>query len=566
MIRNLKKRLKKMEFETTKHENPMGGVSFFPDNPLLKLELMLYSSFLHEPVYYNPKNDMKLKQKNDILKMLENDLLFPENNVKSRQLVFYETACDALDFDFKRTLELAVRARQEFYMRKSPCELISIAAEHPKRVSFNEKNPCFFRDIVKQVCVIPPDMISILDSWKSLKGSKTGFPSFLKRVFCGIVNNLSPYHLNKYSKAVIDIVRLSHPKGNDSIKELMSSGRLTMEKKDETWEKLRSEGHGWVDTLNALEWKMPHMAALRNIRGFALQVRNENLIQKYCSMVEDGVIGGKQFPFRYLVAYQSVLDADKQIIRKKYYQKGIRQYDKKIIVQCLENCIQKSIENHPKLVGDVVILSDNSGSAWNTCTSEYGTQSIAEIGNISALVTGMSCTGRATIGLFGDRLLEYEINKNISFLENYENIKKISGRNGCHVGGSTENGIWLFFKQSMKDPKQYRYDHLFCYSDQQAGHGGLFGNDLEMATEWEWNVPDKKTAQYCKYIHVPKLVNDYRKRINPKLNVFSVQTAGYNDAILPQSMYRTTILSSWTGREVVYAEKVIELWDKLDNV
>ena len=551
-----------MEFETTKHENPMGGVSFFPDNPLLKLELMLYSSFLHEPVYYNPKNDMKLKQKNDILKMLENDLLFPENNVKSRQLVFYETACDALDFDFKRTLELAVRARQEFYMRKSPCELISIAAEHPKRVSYNENNPSFFRDIVKKVCMIPPDMISILDSWKSLKGSKTGFPSFLKRVFCVIVNDLSPYHLNKYSKAVIDIVRISHPKGNDFIKELMSSGRLTMEKKDETWEKLRSEGHGWIETLNALEWKMPHMAALRNIRGFALQVRNEDLIQKYCSMLENGVIGGKQFPFRYLVAYQSVLDAKTKMIRHKYHKKGIRKYDKKIIVQCLENCIQKSIENHPKLVGDVVILSDNSGSAWNTCTSEYGTQSIAEIGNISALITGMSCTGRATIGLFGDRLLEYEIDKNISFLENYENIKKISG----HVGSSTENGIWLFFKQSMKDPKKYRYDHLFCYSDQQAGHGGLFGNDLEMADDWEWNVPDKKPAQYCKYIHVPKLVNDYRQRINPTLNVFLVQTAGYNDSILPQSMYRTTILSSWTGREVVYAEKVIELWDKLDYI
>ena len=42
----------------------------------------------------------------------------------------------------------------------------------------------------KQVCVIPPDMISILDSWKSLKGSKTGFPSFLIQQ-CVYNNDLS---------------------------------------------------------------------------------------------------------------------------------------------------------------------------------------------------------------------------------------------------------------------------------------------------------------------------------------------------------------------------------------
>ena len=42
----------------------------------------------------------------------------------------------------------------------------------------------------------------------------------------------------------------------------MSDGELK-------WETLRSRGLEWIEILEALEWRMPHMAALRNIRNFA---------------------------------------------------------------------------------------------------------------------------------------------------------------------------------------------------------------------------------------------------------------------------------------------------------
>ena len=554
-----------MQCETFMHSNPMGGKSFFPNNKILKLELMLYSSFLHEPTFYNREDKNEIFVEDNILNEY---LIFPEDNNKSRQVIFYETSCEALDFDFQKTLQLAVKARHEHCIRKSPCELLAIAAAHPQRDFFNKKHPMFFRNIVKEVCIIPTDMIEILNSWKSLQGSKKGFPTFLKRAFSDNIKSLSPYHINKYRRAVIDIVRLTHPKGNHFIKEIMTTGKLVMKDEDKTWETLRSEGNSWEKVLSLLDWRLPHMAALRNIRGFALEVRNENLIQKYCSMLEDGVLGGKQFPFRYLTAYQSILNSEKKKMRsdvnKIIYIKGIRNVDKEIITQCLENCIQKSIENHPKLTGNVIILSDNSGSAWRTFSSEYGLQTIADIGNISALITGLSCTGRATIGLFGDKLIEYTVNKNLSFLENYKKIKELCGVKGINVGGQTENGIWLFFKRSMKEPEKYYYDHLFCYSDQQAGHGGLFGSDKEMCKDWKW-ISNLK-SENANYIHVPKLVENYRQTVNEKLNVFTIQTAGYNDSVLPQSMYRSAILSSWTGKEAVYAQKVIELWDKLENV
>lgn len=557
-----------MDLKQGEHINPMNGISYFPENPLLQLELVLYSSFLHEPSFYNPSKEKNVSFGPEIRENLDQYLLFPENCLKSRQRIFYDTANNALAIDFEKTLHLAVRARQEFFMRKSPCELLAIAAQHPKRVSFNKENPLLFRETVKKVCMIPTDMISILDAWKELKGSKTGFPTFLKKAFQSVIQSMSPYHMNKYRRAVIDIIRICHPSGTKYMDELMKTGKLSMVDRDKTWEELRSQGKSWEEVLDILEWKMPHMAALYNLRGFAIHVRKETLIQRYCSMIEKGVLGGKQFPFRYLVAYESIQEAGtgKTKSMKKFYKKGIRRVDKLIVVEALEKCIQKSIENLPKLVGDVILLSDNSGSAWGAFPSELGTKTVAEIGNISALMTALSCTGRATIGLFGDTLLEYEVRKDISFLENYENIKNLIGKRGENVGGYTENGLWLFFKRSMKEPEKYCYQHFFCYSDQQAGHGGLFGNDPDMNQGWEWRKEGNFNSRTEKFLHLPKLIEDYRKRINPKLNVFTIQTAGYNDAILPQSMYRATIFSSWTGKEVDYAKKAIELWDRLDSL
>ena len=171
----------------TEHLNHMNGISYDPENPLTQLELMLYSSFLGQQTFYNPATDKDVEFKNsihsatNIQNELQKFLIFPDYGLKSRQRLFYETANKALSYNFEETLKLAKKARREFLMRKSPCELIAIAADHPDRRKFNKKKPSFFRDIVADVCMIPNDMISILDSWKSLKGSKSQFPSFLDR-------------------------------------------------------------------------------------------------------------------------------------------------------------------------------------------------------------------------------------------------------------------------------------------------------------------------------------------------------------------------------------------------
>ena len=35
---------------------------------------------------------------------------------------------------------------------------------------------------------------------------------------------------------------------------------------------------------------------------------------------------------------------------------------------------------------------------------------------------------------------------------------------------------------------------------------------------------------------------------------------------LPQNIYRGAILSGWTGKEVVFADKIIKLWNEKEGV
>lgn len=571
-----------MDSASSGHLNFMNGISYFPDNPINRLMMVGCSFFLGEKSYYNPDgNNVRRCGVNS--SVINPYLLFPQQSNKSRLQIFYEVVNAALDYNFKETLECAYQMRHEFMMRKSPMSVLAMAADHPLRKKFNEENPGVFRKYIVETCHLPGDMLSILNAWKCLKGGRQGFPSFIKRAMADRLQNLSRYQANKYRKDCIDSVRLCHAKSNPLIDELMRTGKVAMKEENLTWETLKSRGHSWLEILEALKWKMPHMAALRNLRGFATEVTDIDSVRRYCQMLLDGVETGKQFPFRYYTAYQQIEgDIDQSVIsshqrrrvkkgsRGRYFYarnptpknpgEGIKEEVKEILINTLEECMQIAIRNHPSLEGDIIILSDNSGSAHGCVTSTYGSNTVAEIGNLSALMTAMSCTGRATIGLFGDKLLEYEVSKRRGFLEQYNEIREIAGEHGSNVGGATENGIWLFFKRAMAKPKEYSYDHFFCYSDMQAGHGGLYGNDPEMDTCWLWNSNQLNTYG-MNYIHVPKLLENYRQNINPRLSAFMVQTAGYDDAILPQSTYRGAILTGWTGNEAVYAHHILKIWD-----
>jgi hypothetical protein len=155
------------------------------------------------------------------------------------------------------------------------------------------------------------------------------------------------------------------------------------------------------------------------------------------------------------------------------------------------------------------------------------------------------------VGAFGDELSMMPIRKKDSMLTQVNELTKL----GKNVGGGTENGIWLFFDRAIKNKEHY--DHIFVYSDMQCGHGGLYGNDREVAKEFVW-----EGKGWNSYINVPKLINKYRAEVNPNVMVYLVQTAGYKDVLVPECFNRTFILGGWSQHIPEFAAKMSKIFNQ----
>jgi len=513
--------------------NFMGGTSYTL-NPLDTLRIVAASSIFGEPSYYRGSHD----KPSNLSTLLKNDVLgLYGEDVESTTDVFTNVIDSALEYDFEGTLEMARTLRHEYFMRLNPAVIFIRAAQHPKRVEFNNENPGVMRKIGSELIVRPDDITNQFDYYMWLNVTKKGLPSIVKRVWADTLGEFDAYRINKYkSKSLIDLVRISHAK-SDVINELMTTGGVSVDESSQTWESLRSQGKTWVEIFDTI--KIPHMALLRNLRGIFTEVDNKEFADKVCENLVSGVPYGKQFPFRYYTAYQ-------MIDRSDVNHKGL-------ILDTLEECLDVSVSNLPKLEGKTICLSDNSGSAWGSLNSEYGTVTVAEIGNLSSIVTALQ-SDEGEVGVFGDRL----------------SIKPVSSRNGIlsqareaanrgrAQGGATENGIWLFFRDAIKN--KTHYDNIFVYSDMQAGHGGLFGVD-----EKEYKDYIYEDNRWGSHIDVLKLVQKYRSTVNPKVNIFTVQTAGYNNSVVPETLYRGAVLGGWTGKESTYAKALTEAWDQVES-
>jgi len=106
-----------------------------------------------------------------------------------------------------------------------------------------------------------------------------------------------------------------------------------------------------------------------------------------------------------------------------------------------------------------------------------------------------------------------------------------------------------------------RLDNVFIYSDMQAGTGGLYVDGTNTPKLKQMGAAVNDGA----HVDVLKLVQIYRERVNPKVNVFSVQVAGYDNTVLPDILYRGAILSGWTGKEAKLAYEMSTLWDEIEN-
>lgn len=497
----------------TSHKNFMGGPSWDITNPITQLRVAAASCFFGEPMYYYSTGE---KKKTYVVPGVDRNAVaharamlgsvVPEtwNGMSPAQLM--EQAIDkALDFDPEATLQEAVRLRNEEHIRTTPQVIMVRAAHHPK-----VRGTGLVRKYGAHIMMRADEPTVQLAYHLFRYGDSKPIPNSLKKAWRNALSSFKEYNLAKYrgegrGVKMVDVMNLTHPKSEAITK--LANGELKTT--GETWESIISaEGstkEAWTKAVDV----MGHMAILRNLRNLSDKGVPESV---YLPKLVQGAATGQQLPFRYYSAYQANRGKSGPLL------------------DAIEDCLMQSLGNLPQFKGRVMSLCDNSGSARRTTTSSLGTVLMSDIANLTGVITGMAAED-GYVGVFGDRLKTQAIRKKASV---FDQLKQIDAA-GANIGGATEHGIWLFWDKAIKEKEHW--DHVFIYSDMQAGHGGLYG----VGGYPGYLYPRSGYA----YIDVPKLINKYRATVNPNVNVYLVQVAGYQDTIVPEYYDRTYILGGW---------------------
>ncbi len=520
------------------HLNYMAGPSWDISDPIARLRMVASSCFFGEPQYYVEASSEEKKGRRRptmwnrpdgeyhlspaIIRHLDDMLnrMDPQEwrglGAKERM----EAAIDAaLAHDVEATLQVAVDLRLADHIRTTPQVILVRAANYEPA-----KGTGLIRKYAPSI-IQRTDEPAVQLAYQLATYGKP-LPNSLKKAWRSYLAGQSSYSLAKYrmeSRAVktVDVVNLTHPAGN-YINQLVRGELET----PSTWE-TKVSGAGstpevWAEAFDS----MGHMALLRNLRNLI----NKSSVDQYdiATKLFAGAVTGQQLPFRYWSAYQAV--------------KGDK--IKPVLMESIEDSLRKSCEALA-FPGRVMSLCDNSGSAWGALTSEWGTVHVAEIANLTAVLTAFA-SEHGEVGVFGDTLSTFTVSHRSSVFDAVEKANKL----GHGVGGGTEHGIWLFWDKAIKE--NIHYDAVFVYSDMQAGHGGLYGNCGYDAYVWPGD------PRYRRYIDVPKLINTYRSKVNPNVEVFLVQVAGYHDTIVPEHYNHTHILGGWSEGILQYAQRVLK--------
>ena len=544
-----KKRMESRKTEAMRaeaHTNFMGGPSYDITSPLLRLICMSASSFFGEPMYYKgqrpERTNRKLHSYSRVSRLSDREMNYLRKTLNAvddyewrnmtPQAAMEKAIDEALDHDPVATLEWATTLRREEFIRVTPQVILVRAAQHPK-----VRGTGLIRQYAPHIIARADEPSTQLAYLLAAFGKP--IPNALKRAWADYLSKCNDYQLAKYrmeSRVVktVDVANLAFGfggKNQDGAVGKLLRGELALGGDNKTWESIISGGGTWEEAVEV----MGHMALLRNIRNF---LKSNVPLELWLKKLVNTAARGKQLPFRYLSAFNAIKDTD-----------GTVPGHVGRVLDAIEECLDISVGNLPVLNGRSLILTDNSGSAHGTPVSELSTMTVAQIGNLMGVLTG-TISDEGVVGVFGDRLEYMSVRKKASIMDQTNKANKI----GRGIGGATEHGIWLALDDAIKNKKHW--DNIFVYSDMQAGHGGLFGSGSAYK-DYLWG----NKYGHSRYIDVPKLIADYRNKVNPKVNVFLVQIAGYEDTLLPEYYDRTYIIGGWSGSILKFAKRMIDTAD-----
>jgi len=436
--------------------------------------------------------------------------------------------------------KLAIYARNEGNLR-SVTHLVS--AYLAKFVSGLDWGKRFYNKIV----IRPDDMSEILSCYAALNKMEAKdikkIPNSIKKGFKEALERLDAYQIDKYKMnnrnlSMIDLVNLFHPKGTqknaeaykrlingESLEGLYTSKILEKEmsaagKKATTVEEKAEAKEEAISAVLDNVKGMPIMNLLRNLRNIILYAPDK--VDDACAQltIKDKVLNSRLLPFRFATAYAEiekmtyagkepttsiVFESDKEKIKVSRDEFGIL---KAKVLNALEDAIQISCLNIPKLEGNVAVLVDHSGSVrgdagGSSRVSAFSSTTRAMIGNLFGSMLAYR-QDNVYVGLFGDTLIQVPIDRSKKLLD----FNKESYNIGARCGGGTETGIYEFFRQVVKEKK--KVDNVIVFSDCQIGTESTKGR-YSRFTAWY----GRSGSDHSEHFH--ELFKEFRK-INPKAN------------------------------------------------
>ncbi|MFE2037317.1 TROVE domain-containing protein [Streptomyces scopuliridis] len=224
-----------------------------------------------------------------------------------------------------------------------------------------------------------------------------------------------------------------------------------------TWEALA----GWLQgPMDAAAWEavipsMGAMALLRNLRNFDQAGVSDEVAARVAEQIADPEVVAKarQFPFRYLAAYQHAPS-----LRWSYP---------------LERALGHSLANVPSLRGRSLILVDRSGSMWSPL-SDRSELNRADAAAIFGTAVAMRAAD-ADLVEFGTRSAPVTYRRG-------ESVLKVLERFGDLGGTNTAEAVRIHYR---------RHDRVLIVTDEQAAYSSRGGPTAQVPAGvpvYTWNL------------------------------------------------------------------------------
>lgn len=464
--------------------------------------------------------------------------------------------------------KLAIYARNEGNLR-SVTHLISAAIA--KEVSGSEWGKRFYNRIV----VRPDDMSEIVSAYATLNKmdlkSINKIPNSIKKGFKVALESLDAYQIDKYKMkkrnvTLVDLVRLFHPHATQKNaeaykrliegksleglytskvleKEMTKAGQITKSASEE--EKVEAKREAIASVLDNVKG-MPIMNLLRNLRNIILYAPDK--VDDACAQlrIQNKIVNSRLLPFRFATAYEEIekmtysaselkegasdkitfeSDVKTQVVDRATFNSL-----KAKVLDAIEDALELSCLNIPKLEGKTAILVDDSGSmrgdaGGSSRVSAFNKTSTSMIGHLFATMFAWK-QDDVYVGLFGDKLIQVPVKRDMKMLD----FNKYSYNLGEKCGGATEAGIYDFFRTVIED--KVKVDNIIIFSDCQIGNRSGF-------TSWYG------TSYADRGGHFHELFKEFRK-INPTATVTVCNLHQYGGTSVFDKSQRINNIAGWS--------------------